>query len=86
MPTEGCEHGAAGGSLVHRVSWAKLLARVFQYDVTVWPTCSGHMKIVAALTMRHSVRACLDGVGLPSQAPPIAPPHMDHQLEFDDAV
>jgi len=84
---EGCEHGAtARGPRCHRVSWAKLLARVFQYDVTVCPSCSGHMKIVSALTDPRSVRAYLDGVGLPSRAPPIAPAHLDRQLEFDEAA
>ena len=31
-----------------------------------------------------SVRAYLDGVGLPSRAPPIAPSRLDRQLEFDE--
>lgn len=82
---EGCEHGA-GSRRCHRVSWARLLARVFQYDVTVCPSCSGHMKIVAALTEPRSVIAYLDGVGLPSRAPPIARAHLDRQLEFDEAA
>ena len=82
---EGCEHGA-GGRRCHRVSWARLLASVFQYDVTVCPSCSGHMKIVAALTEPRSVIAYLDGVGLSSRAPPITPAHLDRQLEFDEAA
>ena len=83
---EGCEHGAAGGHRVHSVSWAKQLARVFQYDVRVCPRCSGHMKILAALTEQGSMRAYLDGVGLPSRAPPIAPSHLDRQLAFEEAA
>ena len=58
----------------HRVSWAKLLARVFQYDVTVCPSCAGRMKIIAALTAPSAVEAFLNAVGLPSRAPPIARP------------
>jgi hypothetical protein len=54
--------------------------------MTICPTCSGHMKILAALTDPCSVRAYLDGVGLPSRAPPIAPAHLDRQLEFDEAA
>jgi len=84
--TEGCEHGAPDGRRCHRVSWAKLLARVFQHDVTVCPSCDGHMKIVAALTEPRSVIAYLDGVGLPARAPPITPAHLDRQLEFDEAA
>ncbi|MBT4099619.1 MAG: hypothetical protein HOE86_18350, partial [Gemmatimonadetes bacterium] len=72
--TEGCEHGAAPTRRDHRVSWAKLLARVFQYDVTVCPSCAGHMKIIAALTAPSAVEAFLNAVGLPSRAPPIARP------------
>ncbi len=48
--TAGCEHGAPSGRRVHRVSRAKLLARVFQYDVRVCPSCLGRMKVIAALT------------------------------------
>ena len=61
----------------HRVAWAELLRRVFRVDVTVCPACGGHMKIVAALTEPRSIHAYLEGVGLPSRAPPIAParPH-----------
>ena len=66
-------------------SWAKLLARVFQYDV-MCPSCSGRMKILTALIKPGSVRAYLDGVGLPSRAPPIAPSRLDRQLEFDAAA
>ena len=83
---EGCEHSAAGGRRVHRVSWAKLLARVSQYDVTVCPTCSGRMKVIAALTETAAIQAFLNAVGLPSRAPPIAPAHLDRQLEFDEAA
>ena len=74
---------AQSGQRVHRVSWAKLLARVFQYDV-MWPSCSGRMKILTSLIKPGSVGAYLDGVGLPSRAPPIAPSRLGRQLEFDE--
>ena len=83
---EGCGPGGAGERRAHRVSWAKLLARVFGYDVTVCPSCAGHMKVIAALTEAGSVIAYLEGVGLPARAPPIAAPHLDRQLEFDEAA
>ncbi len=63
-----------------------LLARVFQIDVTVCPDCGGRMKIIAALTARASVQGYLEGVGLPSRAPPIAPARIEPQLEFDEAA
>ena len=44
------------------------------------------MKIVAALTDRHSIRTYLEGVGLPSRPPPIAPARPDPQRQFDYAA
>jgi hypothetical protein len=44
------------------------------------------MKIIAALTAGASVCRFLEGVGLPSRAPPIAPARFDRQLEFDEAA
>ena len=63
---------------------AKLLARVFQYDVTMCPTCAGRMKTIAALTAPSAIEAFLNAVDLPSRAPPIAPSRPDRQLEFDE--
>ena len=45
------QDAAQSGRRVHRVSWAKLLARVFQWDV-MCPSCSGRMKILTALIKR----------------------------------
>jgi len=67
----------------HRLSWAVLLARVFQFDLTVCDQCGGRMKIVAAVTDKGSIRKYLEGVGLPARAPPIAPPRPHPQHEFD---
>ena len=67
----------------HRLAWAVLLARVFQFDLTECPACGGRMKIVAAVTDARSVRRYLEGVGLPSRAPPIAPARPPPQQEFD---
>ena len=57
---EGCEHDDAGGAAgrrAQRICWAKLLARVFQYDVTVCPRCSGHMQETSGLRDRRPYRA-----------------------------
>ena len=70
----------------HRLAWADLLQRVFRIDVTQCPICGGHMKIVAALTEPRSIQRYLAGVGLPSRAPPIAPPRPQPQHEFDFAA
>ena len=57
----------------YRLTWAALLARVFQNDVSVCPACGRKMKIIAFITDPASIRRYLEGVGLPTAAPPIAP-------------
>ena len=42
-------------------------------DVTECPVCGNKMKIIAALTAALAIRTYLDGVGLASRPPPIAP-------------
>ena len=44
------------------------------------------MRIVAALTEPRSIKVYLEGVGLPSLAPPIAPARPHPQSEFDYAT
>ena len=51
----GCGQTDNPGRHRHRVEWARLLARVFQIEVTVCPACGGTMKIIAALTDGASV-------------------------------
>ena len=43
------------------------------------------MEIIAAPTQPLDIRTTLDGVGLASRAPPIAPPRLLPQTEFDYA-
>ena len=47
--------------------------------------CGGKMKIIAALAEPLAIRTYLDGVGLASRAPPIAPPRPLPQTQFDYA-
>ena len=67
----------------HRLAWAVLLARVFQFDLTVCEQCGATVKIVAAVTEPSSIRTYLDGVGLPAPATPIAPARTHPQQQFD---
>ena len=67
----------------HRLSWAKLLARVFRIDVRVCPDCSGRMRVIAALTEPASIRRFLQGMGLSWRAPRIAPVRPAPQAVFD---
>ena len=69
-----------------RRSWAQLLRRVFQIDISVCPACGGHMKIIAALTDSDSIRTYLEGVDLPARPPPVAPARPDPQHEFEYAA
>jgi hypothetical protein len=71
------------GSTKYRLTWAALLARVFQIDVSVCPVCRGKMNIIAFITDPASVRRYLEGEGLPAEAPPIAPARSPPQIEFD---
>ncbi len=85
-PTSNGEPPPAQGR--HRLAWAVLLSRVFQFDVTECPACGGRMKIVAAVTEPSSIRRYLEGVGLPARAPPIAKarPHPQQQLDIELAA
>ena len=70
----------------HRLGWAALLARVFALDVTVCPACGGRLRLIAALTDPVSVRRYLQGVGLPTEPPPLIPPRAPPQQAWDFAA
>ena len=74
-----------GAQRRYRVQWARLLARVFQVDLTKCNACAGLMKVTAALTESAAIRKYLDHVGLPSRAPPICAAPQRH-LEFHEAA
>ena len=40
----------------HRLSWAALLARVFDIDISVCTACGGRLRIIATLTEAASMR------------------------------
>ena len=66
-----------------RLAWAVLLARVFSIDVSTCDRCGGRMRVIAALTEPASIRRYLQGVGLPAQPPPIAPPRSPPQTKLE---
>ena len=70
----------------HRLTWAALLARVFALDVTVCPACGGRLRLIAALTDPVSVRRYLQGVGLPTEPPPLLPTRVPPQQAWDIAA
>lgn len=57
-----------------RMSWARLLKRVFNIDISQCPRCSGKMKILAAIEDPKVIRKILDHLGIPSSPPKLGQP------------
>ena len=56
-----------------RLSWAKLLKRVFDLDLEHCPNCGGELKIIAAILEAPVIEKILTHLGLQARAPPRAP-------------
>ena len=56
-----------------RVSWAKLLKRVFELDLEHCPNCGGELKIIAPILEQPVIEKILTHLGLQARAPPRAP-------------
>ena len=56
-----------------RLSWAKLLKRVFQIDLEHCPNCGGPLRIIAAILQTQVIEAILTHLALQARAPPRAP-------------
>jgi hypothetical protein len=55
----------------HRISWARLLKRVFDIDIQHCPNCGGgELKIIAAILERPVIEKILAHLGLDPQPPP----------------
>ncbi|MEW6754925.1 MAG: transposase [Candidatus Latescibacterota bacterium] len=76
---------APPGTAACRLPWAQLVARVFRIDLAC-PRCGGALRIIAALTDPDSLRTYLEGVGLDSRPPPVAPAHRHPEPQFDFAA
>ncbi len=55
-----------------RMSWARLLKRVFDIDLEHCPHCGGTVKIIAAIEDPAVIARILTHLGLPTRAPPRA--------------
>jgi len=55
-----------------RLSWAKLLKRVFEIDIEHCPN-GGQLKIIAAILEQPVIEKILTHLGLQARAPPRAP-------------
>ena len=61
-----------------RLSWARLLKRVFDIDLEHCPNCGGALKIIAAIVEPPVIARLLAHLGLPTRAPPRLPArHLD---------
>ena len=67
-----CEENCAHHRPV-RLSWAKLLKRVFDLDLQHCPNCGGELKIIAAILEQPVIEKILTHLGLQARAPPPAP-------------
>jgi hypothetical protein len=56
-----------------RLSWAKLLKRVFDLDLEHCPNCGGELKIIAAILEQPVIEKILKHLGLQARAPPRSP-------------
>jgi hypothetical protein len=56
-----------------RLSWARLLERVFEIDMEHCPSCGGELKIIAAILEAPVIERILTHLGLQARAPPRAP-------------
>ena len=56
-----------------RLSWARLLKRVFELDLEHCPNCGGELKIIAAILEQPVIEKILTHLGLQACAPPRAP-------------
>jgi len=58
-------------SLPYRVSWARLLKRLFDIDMQICPNCGGsEFKIIASALARPVIEKVLDHLGVGPQLPP----------------
>jgi hypothetical protein len=56
-----------------RLSWARLLKRLFDIDIEHCPNCGASLKIIAAIEDPPVIVKILAHLGLPTRAPPRAP-------------
>ena len=59
-------------TLLQKSSWAKLLAKVFEIDISKC-SCGGNLKIISVIRDPFAIRKILSHLGLSPQPPPIAP-------------
>jgi len=76
VATAKSDSGEANGKcrrMPRNYPWARLMARVFEFDVLACPRCGAKMRVLVAIDAPGSIRKILACLGLPTRAPPVAP-------------
>ena len=77
LPAPAVQPAACGANCARhrplRLSWAKLLKRVFKIDMEHCPNCGGELKIIAAILEQPVIEKIFTHLGLQARAPPRAP-------------
>ena len=73
-PPAECDANCAHNRPV-RLSWARLLDRVFEIDMEHGPNCGGELKVIAAILEQPVVEKIFTHLGLQARAPPRAAAH-----------
>jgi CO dehydrogenase/acetyl-CoA synthase delta subunit len=67
-----------------RISWARLLKRVFNIDVETCHLCAGQMKIIASIEAPQVIKKILEHLDVPSKPPMPWPARGPPQRANDD--
>lgn len=67
------------------ISWAMLMARIFEFLPLLCPRCSHPMKMVGFIVEPENVRKVLEHLDLPTKAPVPYPPRAPPQMEMEYA-
>jgi hypothetical protein len=81
-----CGHGHETqlGSRPGRLTWARLMKRIFQIDVLKCDRCGSRMQMISFITSPPIIRKILRSVGLPADSPSIQPARTSES--FDQAA
>ncbi len=67
-----------------RLSYARLLSRVFEADIGNCQRCGGALRFIACIDDPDAIAKILTHIGLPTDAPKLAPARSPPQAEFAD--
>ena len=65
-----------------KYTWAELMRRVFLIEVLMCPWCHGRRRLLAGVFAAESIRQILEHLGLPTEAPEVAPARSPPQREL----